>query len=142
MAHVGGIYELIDHTADIGVCVYGTSMAELFENAAFALFDVMLDTSGMQPVFEREFSFRRDSIEELLVEWLGNLLYVFDTERIVFSRFRVERLDGHLLAARASGEYYDSARHAVKSLVKAVTYHGLCVQQTQAGFEATVILDT
>ena len=136
------VYELIDHTADIGVRVNGGSLPELFEHAAFALFDVMFDITGVQPVLEREFSCTRDSYEELLVEWLGNLLYVFDTERIVFSRFSVERLDGQLLSARASGEYYDPARHAVKSLVKAVTYHGLCVQQTQAGFEATVIFDT
>jgi len=142
MVQPSAVYELIDHTADIGVRVYGTSMAELFEHAAFALFDVMLDTSGVQPVFEQEFACRRDSIEELLVEWLGTLLYVFDTERIVFSRFCVERLDGQLLAASAFGEHYDAGRHDLKTLIKAVTYHGLCVQQTHAGYAATVIFDT
>jgi SHS2 domain-containing protein len=136
------VYELIDHTADIGVRVHGQTMPELFENAAFALFDVMFDISGVQPVLEREFICRRDSYEELLVEWLGNLLYVFDTERIVFSRFRVEQLGGQFLSARTSGEYYDANRHELKTLIKAVTYHSLCVQPTQAGFEATVILDT
>lgn len=142
MAHTNGIYEIIDHTADIGVRVHGQTMPELFEHAAFALFDVMFDISGVQPVFEREFTCRRDSYEELLVEWLGNLLYVFDTERIVFSRFHVERLDGQFLSARAFGEHYEAGRHDLKTLIKAVTYHGLCVQQTHAGFAATVILDT
>jgi SHS2 domain-containing protein len=116
-------------------------MPELFEHAAFALFDVMFDITGVQPALEREFTCRRDSIEELLVEWLGNLLFVFDTERIVFSRFRVEQLDGQFLSACASGEYYDAGRHDLKTLIKAVTYHGLCVQQTQAGFAVTVIFD-
>jgi len=142
MAHVSGIYELIDHTADIGVRVYGSSLPELFEHAAFALFDVMFDISGVQPVLDREFNCRRDSYEELLVEWLGSLLFVFDTERIVFSRFRLEQLDGQFFSARASGEYYEASRHELKTLIKAVTYHGLCVQQTQAGFAATVIFDT
>lgn len=142
MVKPSAVYELIDHTADIGVRVYGTSMAELFEHAAFALFDIMLDTSGVQPFLEREFTCRRDSHEELLVEWLGKLLYVFDTEHIVFSGFCVERLDGQLLAARASGQYYDASRHDLRTLIKAVTYHRLCVQQTQAGYVATVIFDT
>lgn len=142
MSKHAAVYELIDHTADIGVRVHGQTMPELFEHAALALFDVMFDISGVQPVFEQEFACRSDSIEDLLVEWLGNLLYVFDTERIVFSRFRVERLDGQLLSARASGEHYDASRHDLKTLIKAVTYHGLCVQQTHAGFAATVIFDT
>lgn len=136
------VYKLIDHTADIGVRVHCQTMPELFEHAAFALFDIMVEISGMQPILEREFTCRRDSIEELLVEWLGSLLYVFDTERIVFSRFCVERLDGQFLLARASGEYYDADRHELKTLIKAVIYHGLCVQQTHAGFAATVIFDT
>jgi len=136
------VYELIDHTADIGVRVYGCSMAELFEHAAFALFDVMLDTCAVKPAFEREFACRRDSIEELLVEWLGDLLYVFDTEHIVFSRFSVVEVDNRALIARAAGAYYDPARHALKSVIKAVTYHNLRVHQTFEGCTATLIFDT
>jgi SHS2 domain-containing protein len=142
MTHVSDIYELIDHTADIGVRVHGLTMSELFEHAAFALFDVMFDISDVQPVLEREFACRSDSIEDLLVEWLGNLLYVFDTERVVFSRFSVEMIEPTMLVAHAGGEFYDADRHDLKTLIKAVTYHGLCVQQTQAGFAATVIFDT
>jgi len=142
MAPLSGTYELIDHTADIGVRVYGSSLPELFEHAAFALFDIMVDISGVQPVFERQFACRSDSIEELLVEWLGSLLYVFDTERIVFSSFNVEKLSGRSLAARATGEQYDPELHAVKCLVKAATYHRLRVRQTPEGYAATVIFDT
>ena len=141
MAHINGIYELIDHTADIGVRVNGGSLPELFEHAAFAMFDIMLDISGVQPAVEREFACRSDSIEDLLVEWLGNVLYVFDTERIVFSRFRVERLDGQFLSARASGEHFDPGRHDLKTMIKAVTYHNLCVRQLSDGYEASVIFD-
>jgi SHS2 domain-containing protein len=141
MAQAGGIYELIDHSADIGVRVYGGSIAELFENAAFALFDVMFDTAGVEPVLEREFVCSSASIEDLLVEWLGNVLYVFDTEHIVFSRFRVTELHGTMLKACAEGAQYDPARHEVKTLVKAVTYHTLCVQHTQTGCTASVIFD-
>ncbi len=135
-------YELIDHTADIGVRVRGRSMAELFEHAAVALFDVMIDITTVRPVCEQEFICRRDSVEELLVEWLGSLLYVFDADRIVFSRFSVKQIDEHRLVACASGEHYDCARHALKSLIKAATYHKLCVQQTAQGYAATVIFDT
>jgi SHS2 domain-containing protein len=136
------VYELIDHTADIGVRVHGQTMPELFEHAAVALFDVMLDISGVQPVFEREFTCRRDSVEELLVEWLGALLYVFDTEGIVFSRFSVTGIDGKELSATAAGEHYDPGRHEVKLLIKAVTYHNLFVRQAAEGCTVTVIFDT
>ncbi len=141
MARTNDIYELIDHTADTGVRVFGRSMAELFERTAFAMFDIMVDAAGVQPVLEREFACRSDSIEELLVDWLNSVLYVFDTEHIVFSRFRVV-LDGSCLEARAYGEHYDPVRHAVTSLVKAATYHRLRVRHTDAGYTATVIFDT
>jgi len=134
-------YEIIDHTADIGVRVRGASLAELFENAAAAMFDVMTDSSGVKDVVERKFTCERDSLEELLVEWLGSLLYVFDTERIVFARFSVERIDGRTLRACAAGEKYDGARHGVKSVIKAVTYHGLRVRHNAGGYEATLIFD-
>jgi SHS2 domain-containing protein len=134
-------YELIDHTADMGVCVRAASLAGLFENAAAALFDLMTDISRVQPSVERTFTCRRDSSEELLVEWLGGLLYVFDTERIVFSRFSVERIEAQMLVARAGGENYDADRHEFKHIIKAVTYHNLSVRQAAEGYEATVIFD-
>ncbi len=135
------VYELIDHTADIGVCVRAHSMASLFEHAGVALFDVMVDISSVQPVMQRTFTCRRDSCEELLVEWLGSLLYVFDTERVVFSRFSVEMIESTMLVAHAGGEFYDAARHELKTLIKAVTYHNLCVRQLADGYEASVIFD-
>ena len=141
MTHVSGIYELIDHTADIGVRVQGQTMPELFEHAALALFDVMVDISSVQPVMQRTFTCRRDSCEELLVEWLGSLLYVFDTERVLFSRFSVEMIEPTMLVALADGEFYDAARHELKTLIKAVTYHNLCVRQLADGYEASLIFD-
>ncbi|MCX5900800.1 MAG: archease, partial [Proteobacteria bacterium] len=64
-------YELFDHTADMGLRVYGPSLAGLFENAGFALFDVLTDTARVKPRQTRRFELRRDNVEELLVEWLG-----------------------------------------------------------------------
>ena len=95
----------------------------------------------MQQLVERTFTCRRDSLEELLVEWLGCLVYVFDTEHIVFSGFSVEKLDDGVLVAHAMGEFYDADRHGMKTLIKAVTYHELSVRSTAAGFEADIIFD-
>ena len=134
-------YELFDHTADMGLRVYGPSLAGLFENAGFALFDVLTDTARVKPRQTRRFELRRDNVEELLVEWLGSLLYEFDAGRLLFSRFSVEHIDGLWLAASARGEQFSPGCHEIKTRLKAVTYHGLSIRQENGLWQATVVMD-
>jgi len=134
-------YEFFDHTADLGLRVYGSSLAELFENAGFALFDVLTDMARVKTRQTLSFRLRRDNVEELLVEWLGSLLYEFDTAGLLLSRFSVEHIDGLALAATACGEPYQSGVHELKTAVKAVTYHGLAIRQENGLWQATVVID-
>ncbi|MBN2105801.1 MAG: archease [Deltaproteobacteria bacterium] len=134
-------YEYFDHTADMGLRIYGPSLAGLFENAGCALFDVLTDTGRVKPLQRRRFRLQRDTVEELLVEWLGCLLYDFDARRILFSRFTVETIDGLSLAASAYGEKFQPGCHELKTAVKAVTYHGLSIRQEKGLWQATVVLD-
>ena len=134
-------YELIDHTADIGLRIFGSCLAELFENAGFALFDVLTDSAKVHPREKRTFALERENLEELLVEWLGELLCVFDTEQFLFISFKIIRLDNNRLHAEAAGEYYQEGVHSIETAVKAVTYHNLTVFEKNGLWEATVIVD-
>lgn len=134
-------YELMDHTADLGLRIFGKNHCELFQNAGYALFDVITDISQVSPRKKRSFQLQRDSIEELLVEWLNALLYVFDTELFLFGSFLVSRIDNSRLIAEAEGECLNPAVHTIKTGIKAVTYHNLKIYKNKGGWQATVVLD-
>ena len=117
-------YRLLDHTADALIEVYGESLSERFANAAYAMFDQMTDASSIDAVGEVRVSLAAESREELLVDFLQELLYLHDAENLIFGRFAVD-VDGLSLEATASGEEFDSEKHSKRAVVKGVTYHGL-----------------
>jgi len=134
-------YEIIDHTADIGIRAFGRDPSDLFQNAGYALFDVITDISKVRPVVMRRFSLQRDCMEELLVEWLSSLLYVFDTEQLLFVSFQVSEISDTGLEAEAAGELYNEDLHTLKTVVKAVTYHILNITERNGVWQATTVLD-
>ena len=134
-------YELIDHTADIGMRVFGTTLAELFENAGVALFELIADITTVSVRHYRSMSLSRDTPEELLVEWLNELLFIYDTEQLLFSSFSVKLFDSTSLAARVGGDVYQEGRHRIKKSVKAATYHNLTLTCCNGIWQATVVFD-
>jgi len=134
-------YELIDHTADMGLKIYGESLEDLFRNAGLALFDLITDIALLRPLDRRSFSLERDRVDDLLVEWLGSLLYLFDTEQLLVCGFPILSIEGCSLVAEAVGELFSPDRHAIKTIIKAATYHQLEVVRRGAIWQATVILD-
>ena len=135
------MYERFEHTADLGLRVRAESVEQLFAEAGEALMATLVaDLDSIRPVTERRFEIDGDDVEYLLVDWLRELLYVFDTEQMLFGQFRTEvRADG--LTAIAQGEAVDHKRHELQYEIKAITYHGLTVRQTEAGWLAEVIVD-
>jgi len=134
-------YELLDHTADVYVCVRGDSLCELFENAAYALADVQVDLAGVRPVEQRQVAVEVADIEQGLVRWLQELLVMMEVENLVPCRFEVSEVTDRDVQATVWGETLDKARHQLKGLVKAVTYHGLEIQEVAQGWEAKVLFD-
>ena len=134
-------YEFIEHTADLGFKAYGATLEELFTHAAEAFFEAMVSRENVSEETERCIEVEADAPDDLMVSWLGELLYLFDTERLVFKRFDVKRIDNNRLEANAWGEVFDPARHEIKSGIKAVTYHQLYVKENDGSWEAQVILD-
>lgn len=135
------MYETFDHTADLGLRVRAPDLDALFAEAAEALFSVLVeDLAGVRESQSLEIDITGDDREFLLFDWLRTLLYRFDAEHMVFRSFEVRvRPDG--LHATARGEPIDPGRHELGHEVKAITYHGLRVEQTPDGWLAEVIVD-
>ena len=119
-------YEEIEHTADVGIRAYGKSLDELFANAAEGMFSLIADLSEVKPVGEIEVRLQADDLPTLFLRWLGELLYIHETQRFLFSSFDVHVV-GRTLEGHAHGEAIDKDRHELKLVIKAVTRHGLTV---------------
>lgn len=137
----GGSYRTFDHTADLGIEVMAPSFAALFETAAAALFDVLTDARAIRPRLERHLAVTGADRVELLVRWLSELLYLHDTEGLLFVRFRVKSIEENALSAIAEGEPYEPGRHEVRTEVKAVTYHQAAIVEASDGWLARFVID-
>ncbi len=122
-------FEIIDHTADVGILAYGADISQAFANAARALFSLITELDNVAEVLHRDIEVTAPDIESLLVEWLNELIYLFDTENILFKRFDITRLSHTQLKARNYGEKVDRSKHQLKTGVKAATYHMLKVDR-------------
>lgn len=143
MRRIGSLkrFRLLDHAGDVGIEAYGRSLSELFQNAAQAFFRIITDPSKVRRRLARRLVLRRESTEHLLVAWLSEFIYLFETQGLLFNRFSIHRVDGQSLEALAEGEIYEEARHPIQTLVKAVTFHGLHVQEVDGLWQARIILD-
>jgi SHS2 domain-containing protein len=124
-------FELIEHTADIGLKAYGKSLAEAFANAAYGMFSIVADLEGVKEIEKRRVEINESDIESLLFEWLNRLLYYFDVEGLIFKRFDITDFGEWHLAAECRGEPYDASRHHLKLGVKSATYHMLEVDKVK-----------
>jgi SHS2 domain-containing protein len=134
-------YETFDHTADIGIRAFGRSPEEVFVHAAEALFDVLTDLSAIRVCLTRKVEIRGSDPEDLLVRWLGELLYLCAGEGYLFREFSLVRLSPALLQAEARGERFDPVRHKFKTEIKAVTYHQVEVSEKDGIWMGRVVLD-
>jgi SHS2 domain-containing protein len=121
-------YEFIEHTADVGVKAYGKTVAEAFEHAAEAMFDIITDESTIDSIGEYDIQLEAPDLEQLLVDWLSKLLFLNDAENLVFGKFQVT-IDANRLSARVFGEKYNKKKHKMGVEIKAVTYHMLQVKE-------------
>jgi SHS2 domain-containing protein len=122
-------FDLIEHTADIGLVAYGHNLAEAFSNAAYGLFSIITDLRKVRKIESRVVELQEKNQEDLLFEWLNHLIYIFDTEQMLFKQCDVQELDGQKLKAICHGERVDPSRHEMKLGVKAATYHMLKVDR-------------
>ncbi len=133
-------FEIVDHTADVGIIAYGANMNQAFANAARALFSLITELDDVAEVLHRDTELTASDEESLLVEWLNELIYLFDVENILFKRFDITQLNNTQLKARSYGEKVDSSKHKLKIGVKAATYHMLKIDKGD-GCKVQVLFD-
>jgi SHS2 domain-containing protein len=134
-------YEIIEHTADIGVKAYGDTLSEAFAHAAQGMFDIITDTSQIKNKGTYRIELSAENLEELLVDWLGELLFLQGARNLVFGDFNVTVDEKNSkLSANVSGEELNSEKHTIGTEIKAVTYHMLEIRREKPCF-VTVLFD-
>jgi len=135
------MFEILEHTADIGFRARARTEAELFAEAALAMQSIALDADAIEPRAEYRLEAAGHDPESLLVNWLSEVLYWMDGERLAFHHFHVSEITPERITGTGFGEPRDPARHPARLIVKAVTYHQLRIAETTEGWEADVYLD-
>jgi len=134
-------FDIFEHTADVGIIVYGAGRDELFSNAAYAMFSLITDLDDVTSSERIEIEVEADDLEILLVDWLSRLLFIYETEELIPKEFKVITGDKPSLKAEVYGEKLDLNKHKINLLIKGVTYHQLYIKQKDHRWEARVIFD-
>jgi SHS2 domain-containing protein len=134
-------YKLIDHTADLGIHVFGRDAVDLFTNAALAMFDQIVDSKTLRGDDKLRIRVRGADWADLMVNWLRELLYFWTVKEQLVKTVDIESLSETRLSAVLTMDAFDSCRHSIKNEIKAVTYHQINVEQGVKGWQARVIFD-
>jgi SHS2 domain-containing protein len=124
-------FELIEHTADMGLKAYGKNLSEAFTNAAYGMFSIIAELDNVKEKTKRHVDIKGEDKESLLFEWLNSLLYYFDVEGLIFTRFNIIEFGENHLKADCLGEKYNPKRHQLKTGIKSATFHMLEVDKTK-----------
>ena len=140
-----GKFEFLDHTADVLIAAHGQTLEQAFENAALAMFEVMTNTTKIDTVQEETVEVEAEDEYALLYSWLEALLVKFEIKGMLFSKFKIERIqdtpDGYKLQASVWGEKFNAEKHPQKVAVKAVTYHRMEIIKEHDKITLEFILD-
>ena len=135
------MYETFEHTADLGLRIRADDLNTLFAEAGRALFSVIVENpEDIRTVEEIPFTINGTEAEDLLHDWLTELLFTFHVHRRVLAKFDVH-IHSTELTAVAQGEKIDPKRHEINLEIKAITWHGLKIEQSPDGWMAEVIVD-
>lgn len=137
-------YKFLDHTADVMFEAYGKNLNEVFRNAALAVFDVQCNLKKIGEKIKKRIKLKNESAEDLLFDFLGELIYLKDAKYLVFGKFDVkikEKKGKYFLDATACGEKINPKKHELKTDVKAITLHEFFLKKTKNGWRCRVLLD-
>ncbi len=134
-------YETFPHTGDLALLIRGRDLRELFLNGAMGLFSLITDRRRIRRRLRKEVALSDQARETLLVQWMGELLFLYDARGLLFRSFNIEEITETSIKASALGEPFDEGRHPLKTQVKAVTYHGIKIEERGGILRALVVLD-
>lgn len=132
-------YKYIDHTADLGIEVYGKTLKELFINIGKAIFETQI-SGKIEKKKEIKIKIKSESIEDMFIDWCRELLYNFSVKGFIPQNYEISIKDLSL-TANLSGDIFASNRHKIKIEIKNPTYHNLELKKTNEHYQATIIFD-
>ena len=134
-------YELLEHTADFGIRAWGKTQKELFINAAAGMYEIIADISKIAPKVSVNIEIESEDKDQLLKDWLSELLYYLNNKGILLSEFKIDKIDDKHIKSEAKGEKIDKQRHELRHEVKAVTYHHLRIEEKEGLLTTEIIFD-
>ncbi len=134
-------YRPIDHTADMGAYFYGADAKEVFINAALVFFEFMVDRPPVSGNENRVLTVEGTDYEDLVVRWLGELLYLFQVQGRVLTGVDIETLSPTGVTANLTLTPFDFEKHGVDNDIKAVTYHQVEFRPVKKGWRAKIFFD-
>ncbi len=134
-------YRLIDHTADVGLHIFGSNLKDLFANAAHAMYDVITEPTLLEGADEHEIRVTGDDWPDLMVNWLREALYLWSGRELLVKQVHILSLSEYELTAKVKADPYNPDRHSLKKELKAVTYYQIQVYEGEKGWEAEVVFD-
>ncbi|MFB0520459.1 MAG: archease [Desulfatiglandales bacterium] len=134
-------YRIIDHTADLGIIVKGPDVEHLFIHAAQAMTDLMVRRHVSDKIFTRDVSVEGEDFPDLMVKWLGEILYLFEGEGLIVNSIEIKSIGPIQLQATLTLGRFEPERHQILREIKAVTYHQISVNKADDGWETRVIFD-
>lgn len=135
------LYTTLDHTADLGIVVTGTDLEDLFKKAAQSIIEVMFRKRPLNGIESINVSLDGEDLADLMVRWLGEILYLFDAEQKIVSDIRIMKVKRTHLEAILEVAVFHPDHHEIETEIKAVTYHQIEVAQKPDGWSARVIFD-
>ena len=139
------LYKLIDHTADLGIEITGRTKKELFTKALWSLMDILIvreaPLKSAKSRKQKSLTVEGSDVADLLINFLREILYLVNGKAFIIGTCEITECGSKKLATRLWLEPYNRKKHAIKTEVKAVTYHGLNVEKTKSGWKARVIFD-
>jgi SHS2 domain-containing protein len=134
-------FQRVEHTADEAFRLSSDSLVGLFHAGAAALLEVMTVPEEVTPLDRRSISLAAEDLESLLVAWLNELIYLFETEGMLFSAFEITIEAGPRLEATARGERHDPGRHPIDAVVKAATFQNVAIREHDERWETDIVFD-
>ncbi|MDY6865051.1 MAG: archease [Halobacteriota archaeon] len=130
----------IEHTSDVGFEVEEETLEKLFSSSALAMYGFMIDPFEIESILSRDVDIQSEDLESLMFDWMDELIFLFESEKIVFNKFDLIIEDFHMIG-RCEGGVFDPLRHETGIVVKAVTYHMMEVKKRNGIWNTRVVLD-
>jgi SHS2 domain-containing protein len=141
MNYIHSSYQIIDHTADLGIIVEGTNEKNLFIRAAQAMTDLMVQGDISKRTVSKDVSLQGEDFSDLMVRWLGEILYLFEGEHLIVNSIKMKTLTPVHVRSKLELTDFDPEKHEIIREIKAVTYHQISVEKKDGWWEARIIFD-